>query len=140
HQSRSLYPEDSWDKDYARLFSLHKYLARTEMALGNQPESEQILNTLINRSKSDIDRIDCLYEQTTGLSSMGKFEQAIALGNRGLAYFNRAIPENDALALERADTIIKQIHQGDTDIWQKILDIEPSSDRATQIETGIYSE
>jgi predicted ATPase/signal transduction histidine kinase len=140
HQSRSLYPEDSWDKDYARLFSLHKYLARTEMALGNQPESEQILNTLINRSKSDIDRIDCLYEQTTGLSSMGKFEQAIALGNRGLAYFNRAIPENDDLALERADTIIKQIHQGDTDIWQKILDIEPSSDRATQIETGIYSE
>ncbi|WAK02662.1 AAA family ATPase [Methylobacter sp. YRD-M1] len=140
HQSKSLYPKDSWDTDYACLFSLHKYLARTEMALGNQPESEQILNTLISRAKSDIDRIDCLYEQTTGLSSMGKFEQAIALGNRGLAYFNRAIPDNDDLALERAAAIMEQIHQGDTDIWQKILDIEPSSDRATQIETGIYSE
>lgn len=140
HQSKNLYPEDSWDKDYAFLFSLHKFLARTEMALGNQPASEQILNTLINHSKSDIDRIDCLYEQTTGLSSMGKFEQAIALGNRGLAYFNRAIPDDDEQALERAATIIQQIHAGDTDIWQKILDIEPSSDRATQIETGIYSE
>jgi predicted ATPase/signal transduction histidine kinase len=139
-QSKNLYPEDSWDKDYAFLFSLHKYLARTEMALGNQPASEQILNTLINHSKSDIDRIDCLYEQTTGLSSMGKFEQAIALGNRGLAYFNRSIPDDDEQALERAATIIQQIHAGDTDIWQKILDIEPSSDRATQIETGIYSE
>ncbi|MCL7419976.1 MAG: AAA family ATPase [Methylobacter sp.] len=140
HQSKKLYPEDSWDKDYAFLFSLHKYLARTEMALGNQPASEQILNTLINHSKSDIDRIDCLYEQTTGLSSMGKFEQAIALGNRGLAYFNRSIPDDDEQSLERAATIIQQIHAGDTDIWQKILDIEPSSDRATQIETGIYSE
>jgi predicted ATPase/signal transduction histidine kinase len=140
HQSKNLYPEDSWDKDYAFLFSLHKYLARTEMALGNQPASEQILNTLINHSKSDIDRIDCLYEQTTGLSSMGKFEQAIALGNRGLAYFNRSIPDDDEQSLERAATIIQQIHAGDTDIWQKILDIEPSSDRATQIETGIYSE
>lgn len=139
-QSKNLYPEDSWDKDYAFLFSLHKYLARTEMALGNQPASEQILNTLINHSKSDIDRIDCLYEQTTGLSSMGKFEQAIALGNRGLAYFNRSIPDDDEQSLERAATIIQQIHAGDTDIWQKILDIEPSSDRATQIETGIYSE
>ena len=139
-QSQRLYPAPSWDTDYDFLFSLHKYLARTEMALGNQPASEAILNTLIVQAKSDLDRVDCLYEQTTGLSSMGKFKQAIELGNRGLKYFDRDIPDDDHLALERAKIILSQIHHGHCNVWQKILDITPSGDRATRIETGIYSE
>lgn len=139
-QCRRLFPDPSWETDYDFLFSLHKYLARTDMALGNQPASEAILNTLIVQAKNDLDRVDCLYEQTTGLSSMGKFKEAIELGNRGLKYFKRDIPDDDNLALERAKTILGQIHQGNSDVWQKILDITPSGDRATRIETGIYSE
>ena len=140
HQALQLFPYNSWDIYYQFLFSLHKYLARTEMALGNQPESEKILQILIKESKNDLDRIDCLYEQTTGLSSMGKFKQAIEVGNQGLSFFNRQIPEEDDLALNRAAEIIEQIHTGGHNIWQQILDITPSGDRATKIETGIYSE
>jgi len=139
-QSKELFPDQSWDRHYAFLFSLHKYLARTEMALGHQPESEHILNILIEKSKNDLDRIDCLYEQTTGLSSMGKFKQAIELGNRALRFFNREIPDDDNQALAKSAVIIEQIHQGNRDIWQQILNIVPSGDRATKIETGIYSE
>lgn len=139
-QAKALYPNPDWDSDYEFLFDLHKYLARTEMALGNQPASEAILNTLIEKAKSDLDRVDCLYEQTTGLSSMGKFKEAIELGNRGLSYFGRAIPEDDNEALQRAGNILEKIHQGHGDVWQQILDITPSGDRATRIETGIYSE
>nr|WP_305909636.1 AAA family ATPase [Methylomarinum sp. Ch1-1]MDP4522564.1 AAA family ATPase [Methylomarinum sp. Ch1-1] len=139
-QSRELFADQSWDEHYDFLFSLHKYLARTEMALGSQPESEQILNILIKEAKSDLDRVDCLYEQTTGLSSMGKFKQAITLGNRGLSFFNRAIPDDDEQALAKSAEIIEQIHHDNRDIWQQILDITPSGDRATKIETGIYSE
>ncbi len=139
-QSRQLFPEQSWDRHYEFLFSLHKYLARTEMALGHQPESEHILNILIEKSKNDLDRIDCLYEQTTGLSSMGKFKQAIALGNRALRFFKREIPADDEQALAKAAVIIQQIHQDNRDIWQQIINITPSGDRATKIETGIYSE
>ncbi|HBA65634.1 MAG TPA: hypothetical protein DCZ48_05550, partial [Methylococcaceae bacterium] len=139
-QAKVLYPNPDWDSDYEFLFDLHKYLARTEMALGNQPASEAILNTLIEKAKSDLDRVDCLYEQTTGLSSMGKFKEAIELGNRGLSYFGRAIPEDDNEALQRAGSILEKIHQGHGDVWQQILDITPSGDRATRIETGIYSE
>ncbi|GAB4263572.1 MAG: hypothetical protein Kow0065_14320 [Methylomicrobium sp.] len=139
-QAKTLYPDPSWHQDYDFLFALYKYLARTEMALGNQPASEAILNTLISKAKSDLDRVDCLYEQTTGLSSMGKFKEAIELGNRGLSYFDRAIPDDDEAALERAAIILDQIHQGHSDVWQRILDITPTGDRATRIETGIYSE
>ncbi len=140
HQSLLLFPEPSWDIDYEFLFSLHKYLARTEMALGNQPASEEILQTLIKESKSDLDRVDCLYEQTTGLSSMGRFKQAIELGNQGLSFFNRQIPADDTLALKKSAEIIEQIHGDDNNIWQQILKIVPTGNRATKIETGIYSE
>jgi len=140
HQSLQLFSDQSWQHNYGFLFSLHKYLARTEMALGNQPASEKILNTLIKESKNDLDRIDCLYEQTTGLSSMGKFKQAIALGNQGLSFFNRQVPEDDVLALKRSAEIFEQIHAGNDDIWQQILDTKPTGNRETKIETGIYSE
>jgi predicted ATPase/signal transduction histidine kinase len=140
HQAKELYPYESWDKHYRFLFSLHKYLARTEMALGNQNQSEIILNTLMQKASNDLDRVDCLYEQTTGLSSLGNFKRAIELGNRGLEFFNRAIPNDDVQALNRAKLSFSQIHQNNRDVWQEILDVEPSSDRATQIETGIYSE
>jgi len=139
-QSLQLFSNQSWEEDYDFLFSLHKYLARTEMALGNQPASEKILKTLIKESKNDLDRIDCLYEQTTGLSSMGKFKQAIEVGNQGLKFFNRQIPEDDNLALDRSADIIKQIHGANNNVWQQILGIEPTGDRETKIETGIYSE
>ncbi len=139
-QSKLLFPYPDWEQHYDFLFSLHKYLARTEMALGNQQAAERILNTLIKEAKTEIDKVDCLYEQTTGLSSMGNFVEAIKLGNRGLQFFDREIPADDALALEKSSNIINQIHETEADIWQKILSITPSSDRATQIETAIYSE
>ena len=139
-QSQLLFPDPDWNKHYQFLFKLYKYLARTEMALGNQPASEKILNTLIAESKNDLDRIDCLYEQTTGLSSMGNFTEAIKLGNRGLSFFARQIPNNDAIALQRSEKIMHEIHHNEEDVWQEILDIVPSGNRATKIETGIYSE
>ena len=140
HQAKNLYPDKIWGKDYSFLFALHKYLARTEMALGNQAESENILNTLIQQSRSDLDRVDCLYEQTTGLSSLGNFKKAIELGNRGLDFFNRRIPDDDKETLAKAALIFDEIHKDNRNVWQEILDVEPSSDRAIQIETGIYSE
>lgn len=140
HQAKALYPDKVWGKEYPFLFSLHKYLARTEMALGHQGDSEAIIETLIQQSRNDLDRVDCLYEQTTGLSSLGNFTRAIALGNRGLDLFKRRIPENDDEALAKAAQIFDEIHQDGRDIWQEILDVEPSTDREIQIEAGIYSE
>lgn len=139
-EARSLYPEDNWHADYDFLFSLHKQLARTEMAIGNQPASEAMMATLLQRARNDLDKADCLYEQTAGLSSMGVFERAIALGNEGLDYFGRRIPDDDEVALAESAKILGRIHEGDTDVWQAILDVEPSTERAIRIETAIYSE
>lgn len=134
------YAEGGWSKDYDFLFLLYKNLARTNIALGNQVEASKILDILLQNSKNDLDRADCLYEQTTGLSSLGNFVKAIELGNRGLDIFNRRIPTDDKKCLDKADKIFAVMHKESENIWQNILTIEPSHDRKINIETGIYSE
>ena len=140
HESKKLYPNKLWDRDYHFLFSLHKQLARTEIALGNQSKSEQYLDALLKQSRSDIDRADCLYEQTASLSSLGNFRKAITLGNRALDYLSNQIPKNEEQALKEASLIIDELHGEGSDIWSQLLNMPESSSRATQIETAIYSE
>ena len=61
---------------------------------GNYEKSEKLLTQLLDHAKSDMDKAECLAEQTTSLSSIGNFIKAIETANQGLAYFNKAIPEN----------------------------------------------
>ncbi len=140
HESKKIYPDDSWEQDYHFLFSLHKQLAKTEIALGNQSKSEQYLSALLKQSRSDVDKADCLQEQTASLSSLGNFKKAIVLGNKGLDYLNGHIPKSEKQALEEASLIIEELHSEGNNIWQQLLNAQESSSRATQIETAIYSE
>lgn len=140
HESKQLYPYESWDKNYHFLFSLHKQLARTEIALGNQTQSEHYLNALLEQSHSNIDKADCLYEQTANLSSLGNFRKAIMLGNDGLAYLGDPIPKAEKQALKEASLIIDELHSEGCDIWNQLLKAPESHSRAVQIEAAIYSE
>ncbi|MCK4705588.1 MAG: bacteriohemerythrin [Gammaproteobacteria bacterium] len=141
-QARHLFPYDinNWGEHYNFLFLLYKYNARTEMALGNQSASEKILDILDKQCNTDLDRIDCLYEQTVGLSSLGNFTRAIKLGNRGLKYFDRDIPANDETCMQKANQLFDEIHVNDRDVWREILNTTPSEERSIKIEAGIYSE
>lgn len=139
-EARSLLSDVSWDEQYERLYSIHKHLARTAMAIGNQSRSEALLDILLQRATSDLDRAECLYEQTAGLSSMGIFPIAIERGNQGLDVFTRRIPEDDETALALSAELMDAMQAKYDDPWQHILDVTPSDDRATRIETSIYSE
>jgi predicted ATPase/signal transduction histidine kinase len=140
HESKKLYPSESWDKNYQFLFSLHKQLARTEIALGNQSKSEQYLDALLNQSRNDIDKADCLHEQTASLSSLGNFKKAIVLGNKALGYLSSQIPKSEQQALKEASFIIDELHCEGGDIWSQLLNAPESRSRTVQIETAIYSE
>ncbi len=132
--------DKDWTHNYTFIFSLYKYLARTEMALGHQDAAENTLEIVIQRSNNHLDRADCLYEQAISLSSLGQFKKAIKTGNRGLDYFNRRIPDDNALAMQKIEQLSAQFHQPNRDIWQEILTIKPSHDRALLIEVGICGD
>lgn len=132
-------PADCWENAYAQTFRIYQRLAKTDLMCGRYESSEALLNHLIEHAVSDLDKAEALAEQTTSLSSFGNFNQAIATANRGLAYFNKSIPDDPALALKRMQGLMAQIaEQGD--VWQKILSMPFTDQRQSKIELAFYSE
>ena len=135
-----LLPADSWEKHYELTFRLHQRLAKTELMAGRYETSEKLLDTLLNRAADDLDRAEALAEQTTSLSSIGDFIKAIETANRGLSYFDKAIPEDAEKAAKRTAELMAQIHENNADVWQKILEMPFTKERRSKIELAFYSE
>ena len=135
-----LVPAEGWKKHYALTFRLHQRLAKTELMMGRYDLSEKLLDTLLNQAIDDVDRAEALAEQTTSLSSIGNFIKAIETANRGLSYFDKAIPENAEKAAKRTAELMVQIHADNADVWQKILDMPFTQERRSKIELAFYSE
>lgn len=139
--SRKLLPDDAWENDhYERTFRIFQKAAKIELMSGNYERSERLLNHLLDHAKSDLDKAECLAEQTTSLSSIGNFIKAIETANRGLAYFGKAIPDNSDEADRRRQELITEIASKDIDVWQTILNIPFTRDRKSKIELAFYSE
>lgn len=135
-----LLTESAWQSQYGLMFRLHQKLAKTELMSGRYDQSERLLNELLQRAANDMDRAEALAEQTTSLSSIGNFIKAIESANRGLAYFDKAIPPQDTEAKTRLDQLMRSIHQDHGDVWHKILNMPFTEDRKSKIELVFYSE
>ncbi len=132
-------PADCWETAYELTFRIYQRLAKTDLMCGRYEESETLLNQLIEHAVSDFDKAEALAEQTTSLSSFGNFNQAIITANRGLAYFDKAIPEDSEQAQQRMQTLMAEIAaQGD--VWQTMLTMPFTHERKSKIELAFYSE
>ncbi len=132
--------EQDWVENYQLMFRLHQKLAKTELMCGRYEQSEILLTILLKRAADDLDRAEALAEQTTSLSSIGNFIKAIDSANKGLAYFDKAIPDDDEVAKQRLDSLMKSIHEQYGDVWDKILHMPFTEDRKSKIELVFYSE
>jgi len=132
-------PDDCWQQAYDLTFRIYQRLAKTELMCGRYERSEVLLNHLIEHAASDLDKAEALAEQTTSLSSFGNFIKAIATANRGLAYFDKSIPEHPETAKQRMLALMAEIErQGD--VWTTILHMPFTQDRKSKIELAFYSE
>ncbi|MGZ8183553.1 MAG: trifunctional serine/threonine-protein kinase/ATP-binding protein/sensor histidine kinase, partial [Methylobacter sp.] len=132
-------PNDCWQQAYDLTFRIYQRLAKTELMCGRYERSEVLINHLIEHAVSDLDKAEALAEQTTSLSSFGNFNKAIATANRGLAYFNKSIPEQPETAQQRMLALMAEIErQGD--VWTTILQMPFTQDRKSKIELAFYSE
>jgi signal transduction histidine kinase/serine/threonine protein kinase len=134
-----LLPADCWTVHYQSTFKIYQMLAKTELMNGRYESSEKLLNQLLNHAQSDLDKAEALSEQTTSLSSIGSFIQAIATANRGLAYFDKTIPDDGAIAHKRMLDLMSEIHAAG-DVWGKILNMPFTEERNRKIELAFYSE
>ncbi|MBI4287515.1 MAG: AAA family ATPase [Chloroflexi bacterium] len=139
--SRETLPDDCWEEaHYERTFRIFQKAAKTELMCGNYENSEKLLTRLLDHAKTDLDKAECLAEQTTSLSSIGNFIKAIETANRGLAYFGKAIPEKPDEADGRRKELMAEIASKNIDVWQTILAMPFTTDRKRKIELAFYSE
>ena len=139
--SRELLPADCWtEANYERTFRIFQNEAKTELMCGNFENSEKLLYQLLEHARTDLDKAECLTEQTTSLSSIGNFIKAIETANKGLTYFDKAIPENDDEADIKRKKLMSGISAMKTSVWETILNMPFTTDRKSKIELKFYSE
>ena len=132
-------PNDAWKNTYDLSFRIYQRLAKTSLMCGRYEDSERLLNHLIDHAVSDLDKTEALAEQTTSLSSFGNFNKAIETANRGLAYFDKSIPDDPVEAKRRMATLMEKIGQRG-DVWNTILHMPFTQERKSKIELAFYSE
>ena len=141
HLSRELLPADCWEEGhYERTFRIFQKASKTELMCGNYENSERLLTGLLEHAKTDLDKAECLAEQTTSLSSIGNFIKAIETANRGLAYFDKAIPDSPKEAERRWHELTAEIAEQNIDVQETILNMPFTTDRKSKIELSFYSE
>jgi len=139
--SRELLPEDRWeDAHYEQTFRIYQRGAKTELMCGNYEHSERLLDQLLANARTDLDKAECLAEQTTSLSSIGNFIKAIETANRGLAFFGRDIPDSTEEADRRRRELMDAIASMGVDVWKTIREMPFTTDRKSKIELAFYSE
>jgi two-component sensor histidine kinase/GAF domain-containing protein len=139
--SRELLPDDCWEDDhYERTFKIFQKAAKTELMCGNYLNSEKLLNYLLENVKTELDKAECLAEQTTTLSSIGNFIKAIETANRGLTFLGKSIPVSPDEADRRRQELMAEIASKNIDVWETILNMSVTTDRKSKIELAFYSE
>jgi len=139
HKAQKMLPVECWHSNYNLTYNIFQKVAKTELMCGHYEASETHINVLIKNSQTDLDKAEALAGQTTSLSSIGAFQRAIETANRGLEYFDKAIPYEDEIAEHRMQSLMSDIatHQ---DIWQSIMKMPFTKERKSKIELAFYSE
>jgi signal transduction histidine kinase/serine/threonine protein kinase/tetratricopeptide (TPR) repeat protein len=139
-KSKSLLPADCWETEYENTFKIFKKAAKTELMCGHSERSDALLDQILEHARTDLDKAECLAEQTTSLSSIGNFIKAIETANRGLAYFDKSLPDDPAEADRRRAELMAEIRTKHADVWDTILHMPFTEDRKSKIELAFYSE
>ncbi|MFH1007614.1 MAG: AAA family ATPase [Candidatus Latescibacterota bacterium] len=139
-ESLTLLPDACWEVQYERTFKIFQKLARTELMCGRYDHSEDLLNQLLDHARADLDKAEALAEQTTSLSSIGSFIKAIETANRGLAFFDKSIPDDAVLAEKKREQLTNEISSKPIDVWDTILNMPFTTERKSKIELAFYSE
>lgn len=138
--SLSLLPEDCWDDAHYQLtFRVYQRAAKTELMCGNYTRSEQLLTTLLQHARTDLDKAECLAEQTTCLASIGELTKAIDTAKQGLKYIGVDFPNSEREIKRMQWELMEELIDIGTDVYDTVLHMPFTEDRKSQIELLCYS-
>lgn len=88
----SLVPQDVWKKDYPMAFLLHKERAKCEALVERFDEAKNHLFAILDEAASKLDQAEVYYLLVSQMTMMGKLEEAIDFGLKGLAILGYVLP------------------------------------------------
>ncbi len=91
----SLLPPDAWGARYAEAFELHLALSECEYLAGDFRRADELVEALLGRAGSDLDRARVLLLRMVLYQGTGRFEEAWRTGLRGLGLFGVSFPDTE---------------------------------------------
>ena len=96
------FPGDIWEKDDRMSLILYRELAEIEYLNGNIEQSQFIIETALQRSKSAVERADFYYLQITQFTLLGKVSEAIDAGRLALRSLDIDLASDNLKAVFKA--------------------------------------
>ncbi len=106
-----LIPDETWEDRFEFNFALFLDWAETEYLTGTSADAEQLLDTLLTRARTDHDRAAVYRVRLTVYPLEGKYDEAVAIGQKALQLFGEIIPDDDeslAQAIESEAAAVKE--------------------------------
>lgn len=139
-QSVRLCPEKYWNIDYKFMFILHQKYARAALMNGDQKRSNEIVSISLKYAKNDIDRAECLYEQTVAYTSFGDVRESITLATAALRLIGEVIPTNINDAEIEFNRSFSELLNEYPNLWQDIVKAPDIHGRNAILELNLYGE
>ena len=137
-ESAGLCNKDDWLKRYGFMLRLYKNLARSALLVGEQKNANDIINIALKQAQNDLDRTDCLLEQTIAIASLGQVEESIMLGKKCCLLLGHPLPDTEeAIAMETANHV--ETLQG-MECITEYRRLQAATDRKILIELDLYTE
>ncbi|MEY3867732.1 MAG: hypothetical protein RLZZ338_1623 [Cyanobacteriota bacterium] len=97
----SLLTPQCWEEQYELSFDLHRHLVEAEHLNGNFEGVEKLIDDLLVRAKSNIERADLYNILVVQYTLKGNYNEAIEAGKKGLYFLGIEIPQdNFSLAID----------------------------------------
>ncbi len=94
-QGAALLDDKDWESNYELAFELHKELAEVEYINSNYTHSKALINMLLDKAKTDLERAKLYNMLITQHTLMARYTQAIEFGKKALRFLNVDIPEKN---------------------------------------------
>jgi PAS domain S-box-containing protein len=90
-----LLDETTWKSQYDLVFNLYRELAETEYLNGNFAHSKELIDLLLSKARSDIERAELYNILIIQYTLMAQYGKAIEVGRKALHLLNVSIPQGN---------------------------------------------
>lgn len=92
----SLLPNEAWQTHYDFTFKLHLLLVEAEYLSGNFSRADKLYPILLTRGRTSTNKLDVYLVQIAQYHLQGKFQEALAIGKKGLLLLGIDLPPSQA--------------------------------------------